>query len=238
MTNRFLKNRERIWRDLSSSNTPRCSIKAQLATTIYRKSDPLYCNDNHSKEEPLLMKQKRSKVYGTKCKQVQILYNKIVSLIQRVTDMKPLGKYPDSIILAWHSSFRSRRSPSVVSTWKTSSICIKLILAEWFTNDEQEIASLLSMAFGWIDWSSRTSSLISWSLQINQNDPRRRFSWPCSHVFWWPTSPIMRCRSTRDCNRWTISDLLLHNYTDRYHWQGLAQCQGESRETPSDRSRG
>jgi hypothetical protein len=50
--------------------------------------------------DPLLTKQKRSKVAGTKCKQVQILYNKIISLFQGITDLIPLGKYPDTIILA------------------------------------------------------------------------------------------------------------------------------------------
>jgi len=50
--------------------------------------------------DPLLTKQKRSKVTGTKCKQVQILYNKIISLFQGITDLIPLGKYPDTIILA------------------------------------------------------------------------------------------------------------------------------------------
>jgi cohesin loading factor subunit SCC2 len=74
-------------------------IKAQLAKTIFPEYDPLYRNDNHSKD-PLLTKQKRSKVTGTKCKQVQILYNKIVSLFQGITDLMPLGKYPDTIILA------------------------------------------------------------------------------------------------------------------------------------------
>ena len=74
-------------------------IKAQLAKTIFPEYDPLYRNDNHSKD-PLLTKQKRSKVTGSKCKQVQILYNKIVSLFQGVTDLMPLGKYPDTIILA------------------------------------------------------------------------------------------------------------------------------------------
>jgi hypothetical protein len=48
----------------------------------------------------LLTKQKRSKVTGTKCKQVQILYNKIISLFQGITDLLPLGKFPDTIILA------------------------------------------------------------------------------------------------------------------------------------------
>ncbi len=74
-------------------------IKAQLLKTIFPEYDPLYRNDNHSKD-PLLTKQKRSKVTGTKCKQVQILYNKIVSLFQGITDLMPLGKYPDAIILA------------------------------------------------------------------------------------------------------------------------------------------
>ncbi|UJR14694.1 hypothetical protein I4U23_001687 [Adineta vaga] len=74
-------------------------IKAQLAKTIFPEYDPLYRNDNHSKD-PSLTKQKRSKVTGTKCKQVQILYNKIVSLFQGITDLMPLGKYPDTIILA------------------------------------------------------------------------------------------------------------------------------------------
>ena len=74
-------------------------IKAQLAKTIFPEYDPLYRNDNHSKD-PLLTKQKRSKVTGSKCKQVQILYNKIVSLFQGITDLMPLGKYPDTIILA------------------------------------------------------------------------------------------------------------------------------------------
>ncbi|CAF3970501.1 unnamed protein product, partial [Rotaria sordida] len=74
-------------------------IKAQLAKTIFPEYDPLYRNDNHSKD-PLLTKQKRSKVTGTKCKQVQILYNKIVSLFQGITDLMPLGKYTDTIILA------------------------------------------------------------------------------------------------------------------------------------------
>lgn len=73
-------------------------IKAQLSKTIFPEYDPLYRNDNHSKD-PSLTKQKRSKVTGTKCKQVQILYNKIVSLFQGVTDLMPLGKYPDTIIL-------------------------------------------------------------------------------------------------------------------------------------------
>jgi hypothetical protein len=50
--------------------------------------------------DPLLTKQKRSKVTGTKCKQVQILYNKIVSLFQGITDLIALGKYTDTIILA------------------------------------------------------------------------------------------------------------------------------------------
>ncbi|CAF3774513.1 unnamed protein product [Rotaria socialis] len=74
-------------------------IKAQLAKTIFPEHDPLYRNDNHSKD-PSLTKQKRSKVTGTKCKQVQILYNKIVSLFQGITDLMPLGKYTDTIILA------------------------------------------------------------------------------------------------------------------------------------------
>ncbi|CAF4637913.1 unnamed protein product, partial [Rotaria sp. Silwood1] len=74
-------------------------IKAQLAKTIFPEYDPLYRNDNHSKD-PSLTKQKRSKVTGTKCKQVQILYNKIVSLFQGITDLMPLGKYTDTIILA------------------------------------------------------------------------------------------------------------------------------------------
>src|SRR5277367_2796498 len=50
--------------------------------------------------DPLLTKQKRSKVTGTKCKQVQILYNKIVSLFQGITDLIALGKFTDTIILA------------------------------------------------------------------------------------------------------------------------------------------
>ena len=74
-------------------------VKAQLSKTIFPEYDPLYRNDNHSKD-PTLTKQKRSKVTGTKCKQVQILYNKIVSLFQGITDLIPLGKYPDTIILA------------------------------------------------------------------------------------------------------------------------------------------
>jgi hypothetical protein len=48
----------------------------------------------------LLTKQKRSKVTGTKCKQVQILYNKIVSLFQGIADLIPLGRFTDTIILA------------------------------------------------------------------------------------------------------------------------------------------
>ncbi|CAF2791008.1 unnamed protein product [Rotaria sp. Silwood2] len=79
-------------------------IKAQLAKTIFPEYDPLYRNDNHSKD-PLLTKQKRSKVTGTKCKQVQILYNKIVSLFQGITDLMPLGKYTDTIILAYAKMF-------------------------------------------------------------------------------------------------------------------------------------
>ena len=50
--------------------------------------------------DPLLTKQKRSKVTGAKCKQVQLLYNKIVSLFQGITDLMPLGKFTDTIILA------------------------------------------------------------------------------------------------------------------------------------------
>jgi hypothetical protein len=58
--------------------------------------------------DPLLTKQKRSKVTGTKCKQVQILYNKIVSLFQGITDLMPLGKYPDTIILAVSLSYLNK----------------------------------------------------------------------------------------------------------------------------------
>ncbi|CAF3680836.1 unnamed protein product [Rotaria sordida] len=74
-------------------------IKAQLAKTIFPEYDPLYRSDNQSKD-PLLTKQKRSKITGTKCKQVQILYNKIVSLFQGIADLMPLGKFTDTIILA------------------------------------------------------------------------------------------------------------------------------------------
>ncbi|CAF3667344.1 unnamed protein product [Rotaria sp. Silwood1] len=74
-------------------------IKAQLAKTIFPEYDPLYRSDNQSKD-PLLTKQKRSKTTGTKCKQVQILYNKIISLFQGIADLMPLGKFTDTIILA------------------------------------------------------------------------------------------------------------------------------------------
>jgi cohesin loading factor subunit SCC2 len=74
-------------------------IKSQLSKTIFPEYDPLYRNDNQS-NDPLLTKQKRSKVTGTKCKQVQILYNKIVSLFQGINDLIPLGKYIDTIILS------------------------------------------------------------------------------------------------------------------------------------------
>lgn len=83
--------------------------------------------------DPLVTKQKRSKVTESRCKQVQRLYNKIVSLFQGIADLIPLGKFTDTIILAvshkarytcmqllsWH---RSRRSPSAASTWRISSI--------------------------------------------------------------------------------------------------------------------
>jgi cohesin loading factor subunit SCC2 len=94
-------------------------IKSQLSKTIFPEYDPLYRSDNqangkkkkrfskklikkkiYSFLDPLLTKQKRSKVTGTKCKQVQILYNKIVSLFQGIADLMPLGKYTDTIILA------------------------------------------------------------------------------------------------------------------------------------------
>ena len=76
------------------------------------------------------MKQKRSKVYGTKCKQVQILYNKIVSLIQRVTDMKPLGKYPDSIILAVSWTQRFSRRSGIAFVVQISSFTVSCIYVE------------------------------------------------------------------------------------------------------------
>ena len=83
--------------------------------------------------DPLVTKQKRSKVTGSRCKQVQRLYNKIVSLFQGIADLIPLGKFTDTIILAvsrqphfalMHRfpSPRSPRSPSAASTWRTSSI--------------------------------------------------------------------------------------------------------------------
>ena len=78
-------------------------IKSQLAKTIFPEYDPLYRSDNqangrstrdnrmfmpwNSFSDPLLTKQKRSKVTGPKCKQVQLLYNKIVSLFQGITDL-------------------------------------------------------------------------------------------------------------------------------------------------------
>lgn len=74
-------------------------IKSQLSKTIFPEYDPLYRNDNQSKD-PLLTKQRRSKITGTKCKQVQILYNKIVSLFQGINDLLTLGKFTDTIILA------------------------------------------------------------------------------------------------------------------------------------------
>lgn len=50
--------------------------------------------------DPLLTKQKRQKTTGAKCKKVQILYNKIVSLFQGIADLIQLGKFTDTIILA------------------------------------------------------------------------------------------------------------------------------------------
>jgi hypothetical protein len=50
--------------------------------------------------DPLLTKQKRAKATGAKCKQVQVLYNKIISLFQGIADLMPLGKFTDTIILA------------------------------------------------------------------------------------------------------------------------------------------
>ncbi|CAF1089332.1 unnamed protein product [Rotaria magnacalcarata] len=74
-------------------------IKAQLAKTIFPEYDPLYRSDNQSKD-PLLTKQKRQKATGTKCKKVQLLYNKMISLFQGIADLVPLGKFTDTIILA------------------------------------------------------------------------------------------------------------------------------------------
>ncbi|CAF3328378.1 unnamed protein product [Rotaria socialis] len=74
-------------------------IKAQLAKTIFPEYDPLYRSDNQSKD-PLLTKQKRQKATGTKCKKVQLLYNKMISLFQGIADLMPLGKFTDTIILA------------------------------------------------------------------------------------------------------------------------------------------
>ncbi|CAF3770813.1 unnamed protein product [Adineta steineri] len=71
-------------------------IKGQLAKTIFPEYDPLYRSDNQAN----VTKQKRAKVTGAKCKQVQILYNKIVSLFQGIADLMPLGKFTDTIILA------------------------------------------------------------------------------------------------------------------------------------------
>lgn len=88
-------------------------VKAQLAKTIFPEYDPLYRNDNHSKD-PLVTKQKRSKVTGTKCKQVQVLYNKIVSLFQGITDLIPLGKYPDTIILAVSFRFSFQKQVQIL----------------------------------------------------------------------------------------------------------------------------
>ncbi|CAF1034937.1 unnamed protein product, partial [Didymodactylos carnosus] len=73
-------------------------IKAQLTKTIFPEYDPVYRSDLQSKD-PLLAKQKRSKVFGSRCKMVQILYNKIVSLLQGLIDLVQLSRYPDTIIL-------------------------------------------------------------------------------------------------------------------------------------------
>ncbi|UJR32054.1 hypothetical protein I4U23_019522 [Adineta vaga] len=74
-------------------------IKSQLSKIIFPEYDPLYRSDNQAKD-PHVTKQKRSKVTGAKCKQVQLLYNKIVSLFQGIVDLMPLGKFTDTIVLA------------------------------------------------------------------------------------------------------------------------------------------
>ncbi|CAF1290639.1 unnamed protein product, partial [Didymodactylos carnosus] len=74
-------------------------VKSQLTKTIFPEYDPVYRNDLQSKD-PLLAKQKRSKVSGSRCKMVQLLYNKIVSLFQGLIDLVQLSRYPDTIILS------------------------------------------------------------------------------------------------------------------------------------------
>jgi len=74
-------------------------IKSQLTKLIFPEYDPLYRHDNQANDQQLI-KQKRSKITGSKCKHVQIFYNKLISLFQCITDLLSLGKYTDTIILA------------------------------------------------------------------------------------------------------------------------------------------
>jgi cohesin loading factor subunit SCC2 len=114
-------------------------IKSQLSKTIFPEYDPLYRNDNQS-NDPLLTKQKRSKVTGTKCKQVQILYNKIVSLFQGINDLIPLAKYTDTIILAISSFTVSCIYVENIFDLQAHSI---IILPELFSRYENHRDSIL-----------------------------------------------------------------------------------------------
>lgn len=74
-------------------------VKNQLSKTIFPSFDPIYRNENSSKDFQLA-KQKRSKSTSTKCKIVQNFYNKIVSSFQSLNDLIILGKFSDTIILS------------------------------------------------------------------------------------------------------------------------------------------
>ena len=66
-------------------------IRSQLVRTIFPEFDPLYRAENQSKDSQLI-KQKRAKLGGNQCQQLQLFYNKLVSLFHGLADLIVSGQ--------------------------------------------------------------------------------------------------------------------------------------------------